>query len=84
MDCSPPGFSVHGIPQVRILEWAAVPSSRGSSQPISLMYPASAGGFFTISATWEVSRYRADKGKGKEWPEGAESVQRFPQNFGSE
>ena len=31
MDCSPPGSSVHGIPQARILEWAAMPSSRGSS-----------------------------------------------------
>ena len=33
MDCSPPGSSVHGILQVRILEWVAVPSLRGSSQP---------------------------------------------------
>ena len=32
-DCSPPGSSVHGIFQVRILEWAAVSFSRGSSQP---------------------------------------------------
>jgi len=32
MDCSPPGFSVHGILQARILEWVAVPSSRESSQ----------------------------------------------------
>ena len=31
MDCSPPGFSVHGILQARTLEWVAVPSSRGSS-----------------------------------------------------
>ena len=31
MDCSPPGSSVHGIVQVRILEWVAMPSSRGSS-----------------------------------------------------
>ena len=30
MDCSPPG-SVHGILQVRILEWLAIPFSRGSS-----------------------------------------------------
>ena len=29
----PPGASVHGILQARILEWAAIPSSRGSSQP---------------------------------------------------
>ena len=33
MDCSPPGFSVHGIFQARILEWPAIPFSRGSSQP---------------------------------------------------
>ena len=32
-DCSPPGSSVHGIFQARILEWVAVSSSRGSSQP---------------------------------------------------
>ena len=32
-DCSPPGSSVHGIPQATILEWVAVPFSRGSSQP---------------------------------------------------
>ena len=31
MDCSPPGSSVHGILQARILQWAAIPSSRGSS-----------------------------------------------------
>ena len=30
MDCSPAGFSVHGICQTRILEWVAMPS-RGSS-----------------------------------------------------
>ena len=30
--CSPPG-SVHGISQTRILEWVAISSSRGSSQP---------------------------------------------------
>ena len=57
MDCSPPGSSVHGILQARILEWVAVPSSRGFSWPrdwtcIS-MSPALAGRFFTTSATWE-------------------------------
>ena len=31
MDCSPPGSSVHGISQVRILEWIAISFSRGSS-----------------------------------------------------
>ena len=33
MDCSPPGSSVHGIFQERILEWEAIPFPRGSSQP---------------------------------------------------
>ena len=33
MDCSPPGSSVHGIFQVRILEWVATPFSRGSPDP---------------------------------------------------
>ena len=32
MDCSPPGSSVHGFFQTRILEWVAVSYSRGSSQ----------------------------------------------------
>ena len=32
-DCSPPGSSVHGISQARILEWVAMLSSRGSLQP---------------------------------------------------
>ena len=31
MDCSPPGSSVQGILQARILEWVAMPSSRGYS-----------------------------------------------------
>ena len=32
-DCNPADSSVHGILQARILEWVAMPSSRGSSQP---------------------------------------------------
>ena len=46
--------SVHGILQARILEWVAMPFSRGSSQLgiklASLASPASAGGLFTTSA----------------------------------
>ena len=56
-DHSPPGASVHGILQARILEWVAMPSSRGSSRPrnqtLSLMSPALAGEYFTTSATWK-------------------------------
>ena len=33
MDCGPPGSSVHGIFQARILEWVAISFSRGSSHP---------------------------------------------------
>ena len=32
VDCSPPGFSVRGISQARILEWVAISYSRGSSR----------------------------------------------------
>ena len=57
MDCSLPGSSVHGILQARILEWVAIPSPGDLLDPgmelTSLMSPALAGRFFTISATWE-------------------------------
>ena len=33
MDCSPPGSSIHGVFQARIMEWVAISYSRGSSQP---------------------------------------------------
>ena len=35
LDCSPAGSSVHGISQARILEWVAIPFSRGYQQLIS-------------------------------------------------
>ena len=35
VDCSPPGSSLHGIFQARILEWVAISFSRGSSLPRS-------------------------------------------------
>ena len=57
MDCIPPGSSVHGILQARILEWVACPPPGNlPDQGIeleSLMSPALAGRFFTTSATWE-------------------------------
>ena len=47
VDCSPPGSSVHGILQARILEWVAVPFSRGSSQPRDrIQVSCIAGGFW--------------------------------------
>ena len=33
IDCSPPGSSAHGILQARILEWVAIPFSRGPPKP---------------------------------------------------
>ena len=56
-DCSLPGFSVQGILQARMLEWAAMPSFHGSSQPrdwtrVSCL-PTLTGRFFTTSTTWE-------------------------------
>ena len=54
MDCSPPGSSVHGILQARILEWVARPSSGDLPDPrtelLSLMSSALTGRFFTTSA----------------------------------
>ena len=48
MDCSLPSSSVHGISQVRILEWVAISFSRGSSWPrIKPGSPALAGKFLT-------------------------------------
>ena len=55
MNCSPPGSSVHGILRARILEWVAISSSKGSSQPRDSPAPlpsvALAGRFFTTSTT---------------------------------
>ena len=50
MDCSPPSSSVHGILQARTLEWVAVLSFRGSSQPRD---QARVSYVFCIG-TWEV------------------------------
>ena len=46
--CDPMDYTVHGILQARILEWVAVPFSRGSSQPRDQTQVSHiAGGFFT-------------------------------------
>ena len=58
MDCSPPGSSVHGILQARILEWVAMPSSRGSSQARDrTRVSCLAGRFLTIWATRDALCY---------------------------
>ena len=54
MDCSPPDSSVHGILQVRILEWVAIPFSRGSSwTKDQILVSCIAGRFFMVWATRE-------------------------------
>ena len=58
VNCSLSGSSVHGILQARILEWVAMPSSRGSSQPRDLTQVSHiASGFFTIWPTREAQDY---------------------------
>ena len=52
MDCIPPGSSVHGISQARILEWVAISFSRGSSPPRDGTWVSCiAGRVFTVWAT---------------------------------
>ena len=78
MDCSPSGSSVHGILQTRILEWVALPCSRGSSRPrdrtpVSCV-SCTAGIFFTTeppgeeahSCTWPALPAPLGQGSGGE------------------
>ena len=63
MDCSPQGSSVHGILQARILEWVAIPFSRGSSWPrFQTRVSCVAARFFTVWATREAP-YLVIRGK---------------------
>ena len=58
MDCSPPGSSVHGIRQARLLEWVAIPFSKGFSRPRDrTRVSCIAGRFFTVWATREANNY---------------------------
>jgi len=64
MDCSPPGSTVHGIFQARILGLVAIPFFRDlpdpGTQSVSLESPTLAGRFFTTSATWEAPKLKAE------------------------
>ena len=58
-DYSLPDSSVHGILQARILEWVAIPFSRGSSWSRDrTLVSRTAGRFFTICATREVTYFK--------------------------
>ena len=48
MDCSPPGSSVHGLPQARILEWVAISISMSPASP-ALAVPPGRHIFCTLS-----------------------------------
>ena len=55
VDWSPPGSSVHGVLQARILEWVAISFSKGSSQPRNRSHVShGAGRRFNLWATREV------------------------------
>ena len=55
VDCSPPGSSIHGILQARILVWAAISFFRGSSRPRDQTWVSRIlGRCFTIWVTREV------------------------------
>ena len=45
MDCSPPGSSIHGIFQARVLEWGAIAFSNHTGQAIKLHKGGQEGGF---------------------------------------
>ena len=71
MDCSPPGSSVHGIIQARIVEWVAISSSRRSSRPRGQTCDSCiAGRFFTTEAPKDSScwNFPASGNKGRECP----------------
>ena len=69
MDCNPPGSSVHGIFQAKVLEWVAISFSRGSSwsrDQTQVSRPV--GRRFTVWATREVQIFQRcyqNEGKGK-------------------
>ena len=60
-DHSPPGSSVQGMLQARILEWVVMPPPgdlpNPGIEPATFMSCALASGFFTTSATWEARMF---------------------------
>ena len=81
IECSPPGSSVHGILQTRILEWFAMPFSRGSSRPRDQTCTSCgsciAEGFFTAKQPGSAdAEHRQHQPHPAALP-GSDSVQRF-------
>ena len=63
MDCSPPGSSIHGILQARILEWIAMPCFRGSSQPRVWTQVSRLLHWWWVLYHWSHQRIRKYKGE---------------------
>ena len=64
MDCSPPGSSVHGIFQARVLEWGAIAFSKQYFNPITTLgvgqreqYFSCDFSFFTLTVTEFLQMY---------------------------
>ena len=72
MNCSMQGSSVHGFLQARILEWVAMPSSRGSYRPRDWIHVSSVSCIgrqvLTTSATWEADNAFSYIGKAAVMP----------------
>ena len=71
MDCSPPGSSVHGISQARVLEWVAISFSRGSFWSRDWTQVSCSGRQILYHwATREAPVKQLQKKKGSGWSEG--------------
>ena len=80
MDCSPPGSSVLGILQARILEWVAIPFSRRYSRPRDrTQVPCIAGRVFYLWATRETAQILLPQ-QYKNEDLGTESLTNFPRS----
>ena len=73
MNCSLPGFSIHGVFQARILEWVAISFSRGSSRPRDQTWVSRTGGrrFLTSEPPAQI---REAEGIKKRWQEYTEQL----------
>ena len=87
MDCSPPGSSVHGILQARILEWVATSSSKGSSRPRDQNCVSYIGRRILYQWTaWEANIHTHIKYFGMEFPKTTEKIftNMYPRLFSNE
>ena len=88
MDCSPPGSSVHGVSQSKILEWVAISFSMESSQPRDQTSISCIGRQVLYHwATWEVPNlqymYLNKCGLNSKWASlVAQQVKNLPTNAG--